>query len=1126
MMDSVVDWLTRLGLPQYAQPFVENDVDLEVLATLTEADLRELGVASFGHRRKILSAIDALRPSAAAVARPEMLAAPASSDSGERRQLSVMFCDLVGSTALSTRLDPEEMREIIATYQATCAPIIAEYDGAIAKFMGDGILAYFGYPRAHEDDAERAVHAALAMSAAVGRLQTSVREPLNVRVGIATGLVVVGHRIGEGAAQEQAVVGDAPNLAARLQSLAEPGAVVISASTRRLIANSFQVRSLGLHDLKGFSGAIEAWCVQGISNSETRFDSAQARQQIGFVGREKESALLLDRLSTAWRGAGQVVLISGEAGIGKSHFAAWLAEHVAQQPHARIRYQCSPYHNQSALYPVVRQLERSAGLQTGDEADTRLEKLESVLSQATTRVAEVAPLFASLLSIPFGGRYLPLSLSASQQRRLTLAALAEQLEGLARRSPVLVMFEDAHWADATSLELIDLVIESVKSLPVLFLITFRPEFESPWEGLDNVTRINLGKLDQSDVEALIVRMTGGRRLPKEVMQQIVAKTDGVPLFIEEFTKTIEESGILVADGDHYRLDGPLPPLAIPSTLQDSLMARLDRLSPLKETVQTGAAIGREFSYAMIQAVMGQDQNTLLLALAQLEGSGLLFRAGSPPDARYTFKHALLQDAAYESLLKSRRQPLHRRIAERLRDQFAATAAAEPEIVAHHLTLAAMNGTAVEWWGKAGDLAIRRAAFAEAAAHFRKAIENADPIADQSASVPLAARLKLQLAYGQALMHASGWTADLTIAAFARAREMATGIDNRSERLAIYYGLWGGSYVRGELAAMREIAEAFLSDAQEQKGSPEEGVAHRAVGESCWFAGDYAKARKHFEHAVTLYNESKHASLAQVFGQDIGMAASVFLALVLCPIGDIARARQLADNAILLAQRSGHVPTLGYAYFHLFLFESIRDDRIGDTPHAEALFALAQEHKMPIWNAAGTFARGSHTYLSGEQESGLATMRQGLALFRQLGIGAYLPFLGLALARAEGHSSDAAAGLAVVDETLSECERSGQHWLDSELHRLRGDLLLRVVPEEREGAEAAYRRAIAIAKAQGTRVFALRAALGLARMHQGANMSADVSEFLSSALDGLRPSRELPEIAAAYALLDDCSAQTA
>jgi class 3 adenylate cyclase/predicted ATPase len=1082
-MVSIVEWLAQLGLSRYAERFVDNDVDIETLADLTDADLKELGVASLGHRRKLQMAINALRPSAAAPAQ-----APAS-DAGERRQLSVMFCDLVGSTALSARLDPEEMRDVLLAYQATASPIVAQYDGVIAKFLGDGFLAYFGYPQAHEDDAERALHAGLAIAAAVGKLKTSDGEPIAVRVGVATGLVVVGNLIGEGPAQEQAVFGEALNLAARLQSLAEPGTLVIAASTRRLIGNSFQLRSLGRQTLKGFAEPIEAWCVEGQSGSETRFERARTGQRASFIGREKESAQLRQRLETAWDGQGQVVLVSGEAGIGKSHFTVWLAEQVAGWAHARIRYQCSPYHNQSALYPIIRQLEHSAGFRDDDEASGKLDKLESVLGRATPRVAEVAPLFASLLSLPFGGRYPGLSLSPAQQRQRTLAALVEQLEGLAAQSPVLVVFEDAHWADATSLELIDLVIERTRFLPVLFLVTFRPEFEAPWHGKDHVTRIDLGRLDHDDVRAMVERMTGGRTLPPELMEQIVAKTDGVPLFIEEFTKTIEESGILVADGERFRLDGPLPAMAVPSTLQDSLMARLDRLSPLKEIVQTGASIGREFSYTMLQAVTGQNESMLLLALGQLESSGLLFRAGAPPDARYTFKHALLQDAARESLLKSRRQTLHLRIADVLRNQFAATASTEPEIVAYHLTQAGVGAAAVEWWGKAGDIAIRRAAFAEAAAHFGKAIEIADAASgDAAAAVPLANRLKLQLAYGQALMFASGWTAEQTIAAFARAREMATGIDDRSQRLAIYYGLWGGSFVRGELSAMREIADAFLADAQAEKGSPQEGVAHRAVGESSWFAGDYARARRHFEHAVAAYDEARDAALAQVFGQDIGMAAKVFLALAEGPLGNIEQARQLGDATIALARRSGHVPTLAYAYFHVFMLEGLLSDRIGDSPHGDALFALAQEHAMPVWNAAGTFARGTSLYWRGEKEPGFATMRQGLALFRQLGIGVYLPLLGLALARVGGDLFGAAAGLATIDETLAEGERSGQHWLDSMLHRQRADLLLQLSPPDRPGAEAAYRRAIEIAEQQGTRLFASRAALGLAQLERKHTMA--------------------------------------
>ncbi|HEY4939957.1 MAG TPA: adenylate/guanylate cyclase domain-containing protein [Rhizomicrobium sp.] len=1118
-MKSVVDWFAQLGLPQYAQRFVENDVDLDVLGGLNEDDLKELGVASFGHRRKILAATGALRGAAKETSRPSPQAAQTPRDAAERRQLSVMFCDLVDSTALSARLDPEEMRKVIAAYHAACSPIVAEYDGLVAKFMGDGILAYFGYPRAHEDDAERAVRASLAIAAAVARLKTSAPAPLKVRIGIATGLVVVGELIGEGAAQEQTVVGDAPNLAARLQSLAAPGAVVVSAATRRLIGSVFHFHSLGHHALKGFAEPVEAWSVEGLANSENRFEAAHLQQLTGFVGRETESALLLERLRMAWSGEGQIVLISGEAGIGKSRFAAWLADQVMDRPHTRMRYQCSPYHRESALYPMVQQIERTADFRADDTPETKLAKLEGVLGRATPRVVEIAPLLASLLSIPFEGRYPPLNLSPAQQRRQTLAALLEQLEGLARRTPVLALFEDAHWADATSLELVNLAVERLRQLPILFLITFRPEFEPPWEGLENVTRLALGNLDGAQVETMVARMTGGRALPAEVMAQIVAKTDGVPLFVEELTKTIQESGILVDEGDGYRLDGPLPPLAIPSTLQDSLMARLDRLTPLKEIVQTGAAIGREFSFPMLQAVIGQDHGALEQALAQLEDAGMLYRTGVLPEARYTFKHALVQDAAYESLLKSRRQILHLRIAEVLCERFAGVATAEPEIVAFHFAQAAQVAAAIEWWTKAGDLALRRAAFPEGAAHLRKTVEMADrPASDGNPELPIAARLKLQLAYGQALLHAKGWVSDQTIAAFARARAMATGIEDPAERMAIYYGLASSSAVRGELAAMRETADAFLSDASKLPGSPEEGVAHRLVGVARWFAGDYAGARGQLEQAVAGYDETKHAALAHVFGQDTGMAAKSFLALTLWPLGEVNRARQMADDALALARRSGHVPTLAYALFYACLFEAVNGNFARGGPHADALFALCQEHTMPVWGAAGAFMRGWSLYQRGERKVGLSEMRGGLALFRHLGIAINLPFLGFALAQAEFEMSGAAAGLSGIEETLAENERSGQRWLDSVLHRLHGDLLLRADPADTTRAEAAYRRAIAIAREQATRSFALQASLRLARLRRAANDAAGAAEVLRAALAGFTPSAEFPEIAEALALI--------
>jgi class 3 adenylate cyclase len=709
----VGEWLRGLGLDQYETLFRRNDIDVEVLGELTDGDLEKLGV-SLGHRKRLLKAIASLRivPTPASPA-----PAPASIDAAERRQLTVMFCDLVGSTAMSARLDPEDMRGIIGAYHACCAALVERNGGFVAKYMGDGVLAYFGYPQAHEHDAERAVQAGLAIVEAAPKLVTAAGSPLHVRVGIATGLVVVGDLVGSGEAQERGVVGETPNLAARLQALAEPDAVVIAEGTRRLLGNLFELQDLGARDLKGIVGPARAWAALRPSSVEGRFEALHATDLTALIGREEEFELLLRRWSRAKIGEGQVVLLSGEAGIGKSRLMAALLERLASESHTRLRYFCSPQHTDSAFYPIIGQMERVAGLAHDDAPQAKLDKLDAVLAQTSTSTQDAA-LFAEMLSLPNDGRYPALELTPPQRRQRTLIALGSQLEALTRQNPVLMIFEDAHWTDPTSLEAFGRTVDQIAGLRALLIVTFRPEFEPPWIGRPHVTSLTLNRLARREIDAMIDRVVGNKRLPASVRQDIVERTDGIPLFVEEMTKAVLESE---NEGQARRTVAaiPSPALAVPASLHASLMARLDRLGPAKEVAQIGAAIGREFSHALLASTARKPEAELGSALDRLIAAGLLFRQGAPPHATYLFKHALVQDAAYGTLLRGKRKELHGRIVSVLQRDFPELIVSQPEVLAHHCSEGGMITEAIDYYFLASKRATAAMNNIEAGAHLNR-----------------------------------------------------------------------------------------------------------------------------------------------------------------------------------------------------------------------------------------------------------------------------------------------------------------------------------------------------------------------------------------------------------------------
>jgi class 3 adenylate cyclase len=843
-------WLRSLGLERYEAAFSDNEIDGTVLPSLTAEDLKDLGVGIVGHRRKLLDAIAALRADVSAKpAPPDTLPATnrTAKDTAERRQVTVMFSDLVGSTALSARMDPEDLREIIAAYHKCTAEIVRRFGGFVSQYLGDGVLVYFGYPQAHEDDAERAVRAGLELIAEVGRLSTRVL--LQTRVGIATGLVVVGDLLDAGGSQERGIIDETPNLAARLQSVAEPNMIVIAEGTRKLLGNLFELQDLGAKELRGIAGSVRIWTALRASSVESRFEALHATGLTALVGRDEELELLLRRWSKAKGGEGQVVLLSGEAGIGKSRLTAALLERLTSTLHTRLRYFCSPQHTDSAFYPIIGEMERAAGLVHNDSPQAKLDKLGAVLAQTSTSNQDAA-LFAEMLSLPNDGRYPAPDPDPQRRRQRTLEALILQMEVLSRSNPVLMIVEDVHWSDPTSLEAFGRAVDRVASCCVLLIVTFRPEFEPPWIGRPHVTALTINRLAQRDIAVIVDGVAGNKLLPPQIRQDIIDRTDGIPLFVEEMTKAVLESESQGA-AEHLVAAVPSHALAVPASLHASLMARLDRLGHAKEVAQIGAAIGREFSHALLDTVVGKPEPELGSALDRLIQSGLLFRQGVAPHATYLFKHALVQDTAYGTLLRERRRMLHTRIAEALESQFAEIAESQPELLARHCTEAGLIEKAAGLWGKAGQRSLERSALVEAAEQLTRALDLIGALPDTPAL--RREEIKLQVALITPLIHVKGYAAPETKAAAERAHLLIEQAEARGEPpedplllFSVLYGFWVANFVafKGDICC--DLAKQFLALAAKKGTGPPPMIGHYIMGNSLLFRGDLAEARSHYE----------------------------------------------------------------------------------------------------------------------------------------------------------------------------------------------------------------------------------------------------------------------------------------
>jgi class 3 adenylate cyclase/predicted ATPase len=1118
---TIREWLASLGMSEYAQRFADNRIDdVSILRDLTDQDLKDIGVP-LGHRRKMLRAIAEMVGAAPAQMQSAPAPEPKPRDDAERRQLTVMFTDLVGSTALSTKLDPEDLRSVIGAYHKCVAQAVARFDGFVAKYMGDGVLVYFGYPHAHEDDAERAVRAGLALIEAIDKLRSE--ETLQVRVGIATGLVVVGDLVGSGEAQERGIVGETPNLAARLQGIAEPNMVVIAEGTRKLLGDLFELHDLGPMDLKGIAGRVRAFAALRARSVESRFEAMHATGLTALVGRVEETDLLLRRWARAKTGEGQMVLIGGEAGIGKSRLTAALMEHLADEPHTRLRYFCSPQHTDSALYPIIGQMERAAGLTHDDAPQAKLDKLDAVLAQTSTSV-EDASLFAEMLSLSNDGRYPKIDLTPQQRRQATLEALVWQLKVLADQTAVLMIFEDAQWTDPTSLEVFSRAVDRIETLRVLLIVTFRPEFDPPWIGRSHATAMMINRLTKREVGAIIDGIVGNKLLPVSIRQDIVERTDRIPLFVEEMTKAVLEAE---TEGEARRTDAGVSPqaLTVPASLHASLMARLDRLGPAKEVAQIGAAIGREFTHALLASIVRKPEAELGSALDRLIAAGLLFRQGVSPHATYLFNHALVRDAAYGTLLREPRRALHASIAEALESRFAEIAESQPELLAHHCTEAGLIDKAISLWGKAGHRSLDRSALAEAAEQLTRAL-------DQIAALPATPALRrkqieLQVALINPLMHVKGYGAPETKKAEERARQLIEQAEALGEPpedplllFSVLYGVWVANQMAFNGDVLRELAAEFLALAEKQAATVPRMVGHRLLGTSLLMTGDIADSLPHYDRAIALYDPAEHRPLVTRFGQDLQLSALCYRCISFWALGYPEAALVDASQALKDARDIGQAATLMFALHLTTLTHIFCGNYEVATAQCNEFIVLANEKDALLRKAQAMSHQGCVLALTGQASDAIHTITCGITAIQGMEATIWMPFYLTCLARAHAELGQFDHAWQRVAEARNIVETTKERWCEADLYRLAGELALMSPQADAAKAEAHFERALDVAREQQARSWELRTAMSMARLWRDQRKHQQAHDLLAPVYGWFTEGFDTLDLKEAKALLDE------